>query len=93
MTQIAENFQNIVLEDLKVHPELLTGMLFNDDDVSLILKSGERLSVMPICGDMIRIAGEFWKKPERNMPRRKSKDTIENKRFKIYAKPRVVSFK
>ena len=38
MAQIAEKFQNIILEDLKIHPELLTGMLFSDDDVSLILE-------------------------------------------------------
>jgi len=38
MEQIAEKFQNIVLEDLKVHPELITGMLFSEDDVSLILE-------------------------------------------------------
>jgi hypothetical protein len=38
MEQVAEKFQNIVLEDLKVHPELITGMLFSDDDMSLILE-------------------------------------------------------
>jgi hypothetical protein len=38
MTQVAENFQNIVLEDIKKHPELITGMLFDDHDISLILE-------------------------------------------------------
>jgi hypothetical protein len=38
MEHVAENFQNIVLEDLKEHPELITEILCNDQDVSLILE-------------------------------------------------------
>ncbi len=38
MEQIAEKFQDILLDDLRGHPELITNMLFNDQDVSIILE-------------------------------------------------------
>ncbi len=44
MEQLADNFQDIVLEDLKDHPELLTDLFFQDQDVSIILeKRGRKL--------------------------------------------------
>ena len=43
-TQVAENFQDIGVGDLKIHPELLTKILFQDQDVSLILeKRGQKI--------------------------------------------------
>ena len=43
-TQVAENFQDIGVDDLKIHPELLTKILFQDQDVSLILeKRGQKV--------------------------------------------------
>lgn len=37
MAQPAEQFHDILLEDLKGPPELITDILFDDDDFSLII--------------------------------------------------------
>lgn len=37
-SQMTEQFQQIGLDDLKIHPELLTGILSNEQDLSLILE-------------------------------------------------------
>uniref|UniRef100_Q3AQW2 Uncharacterized protein n=1 Tax=Chlorobium chlorochromatii (strain CaD3) TaxID=340177 RepID=Q3AQW2_CHLCH len=46
-SQITEQFQQIGLDDLKIHPELLTDILSNKQDLSLILEKR---------GDIIRYA-------------------------------------
>ena len=38
MAQPAEQFHDILLDDLKGHPELITDILFDDDALSLILE-------------------------------------------------------
>jgi len=38
MAQPAEQFHDILLDDIKAHPELITDILFDDDDLSLILE-------------------------------------------------------
>ena len=38
MAQPAEQFHDILLDDIKGHPELITDILFDDEDLSLILE-------------------------------------------------------
>ncbi len=38
ISQMTEQFQQIGLDDLKIHPELLTAILSKEEDVSLILE-------------------------------------------------------
>ena len=38
MIQTSEKLQDILLEDIKKRPELITGFLFSDQDVSVILE-------------------------------------------------------
>lgn len=38
MAQSAEQFHDILLDDIKGHPELITDILFDDEDLSLILE-------------------------------------------------------
>ena len=48
MAQLAEQqFQDILLEDIKGHPELITDILFDDNDLLLILEKR---------GDIVRFA-------------------------------------
>ena len=38
MTQPAKQFSDILLEDIKGHPEVITDLLFDQDDISLLLE-------------------------------------------------------
>ena len=47
MEQISENLQDISLEDVRKNPELITRLLFKEEDVSLVLEKH---------GDIVRFA-------------------------------------
>jgi hypothetical protein len=38
MAQVAEQFSDVLLDDIKGHPEVITDLLFDQDDISLILE-------------------------------------------------------
>ncbi len=38
MEQITDKFQSVILEDIRKNPELIMGILFNENDLSLILE-------------------------------------------------------
>ena len=38
MAQVAEQFSDVLLDDIKGHPEVITDLLCDQDDISLILE-------------------------------------------------------
>lgn len=38
MVQVAEQFSDVLLDDIKGHPEVITDLLCDQDDISLILE-------------------------------------------------------
>ncbi len=62
MNQPAGQFQDILLDDIKGRPELITDILFDDDDLSLILeKRGKTVRFAYLRrydSDTTRILGE-----------------------------------